>query len=135
MNKDIYVLVAEKDSPRSKKPKAIIFETYIDNSSLVDIAKFQKELGGRYGETKIAKLTFLEDSNKQHNIIKSGDNKFIPVTDWNKYHDWPPIGGLRWLIFNEKTNGLSSALKRVGRRVLIDEKKFFEWVNEQGETK
>ena len=54
-------------------------------------------------------------------------SKLIPVTRWNDYHVWPPIGGLRHLIFHEKTNGFSACVVRVGRRVLIDEAKFFEW--------
>ena len=40
------------------------------------------------------------------------------------------IGGLRSLIFNENSNGLakSGAIVRIGRKVLIDETKFFAWV-------
>ena len=57
--------------------------------------------------------------------------RLIPVPDWNKYHSWPPIGGLRHLIFHEKTNGFASAFKRVGRRVLVDEKEFFRVVDEK----
>jgi hypothetical protein len=52
-------------------------------------------------------------------------NGLIPVTKWNQYHPWPPLGGLRHLIFNAKTNGFDSAFKRVGRRVLVDEREFF----------
>ncbi len=42
-------------------------------------------------------------------------------------------GGLRALIFNENTNGLakSGAIVRIGRKVLIDEAKFFGWVEAQ----
>ena len=42
-------------------------------------------------------------------------------------------GGLRWLIFNERHNGLaeSGAIVRIGRRVLIDEARFFAWVEAQ----
>jgi hypothetical protein len=42
-------------------------------------------------------------------------------------------GGLRALIFNEKTNGLaqSGAIVRIGRRVLIREKNFFAWIEAQ----
>lgn len=40
-------------------------------------------------------------------------------------------GGLRWLLFHRETNGLDRAVVRVGRRVLIDVDRFFEWVNEQ----
>ncbi len=37
---------------------------------------------------------------------------------------------LRALIFNERTNGLTKAgaIVRVGRKVLINEEKFFAWV-------
>lgn len=42
-------------------------------------------------------------------------------------------GGLRWLIFNEESNGLkeSGAIIRVGRRVLIDEARFFRCLDEK----
>lgn len=53
--------------------------------------------------------------------------RLIPVPKWNDYHVWPPVGGLRHLIFYEKSNGFSSCVVRIGRRVLIDEEKFFEW--------
>ena len=57
--------------------------------------------------------------------------RLIPITRWNNFHAWPPVGGLRHLVFHEKTNGFDSCLVRVGRRVLIDEIKFFEWVDSQ----
>jgi hypothetical protein len=58
-------------------------------------------------------------------------SRLIPATDWPKYHSWPPIGGIRHLIFHAKTNGFDRVIKRVGRRVLIDEKKFFDFVEEK----
>lgn len=58
-------------------------------------------------------------------------SELIPVTHWNQHHPWPPIGGLRHLIFNSRSNGFSKCIRRVGRRVLIDEAAFFQWVNEQ----
>ena len=60
--------------------------------------------------------------------------RLIPVTRWGFYHDWPPIGGLRYLIFNAKSNGFDHVVRRCGRRVLIDEKAFFEWVERQQEN-
>jgi hypothetical protein len=41
------------------------------------------------------------------------------------------VGGLRWLLFHRETNGLSEAVVRVGRRVLIDAERFFRWVDAQ----
>ncbi len=60
--------------------------------------------------------------------------RLIPASKWNDYHAWPPMGGLRHLIFNAKQNGFDRVVRRVGRRVLIDEGAFFEWV-ERGEVK
>jgi len=60
-------------------------------------------------------------------------SRLIPVPEWNQHHSWPPQGGLRHLIFNEKTNGFANAFKRVGRRVLIDEAEFFACVDKQNQ--
>lgn len=49
----------------------------------------------------------------------------IPVNKWNEHYEWPPQGGLRHLIFHKKTNGFSTAFKKVGRRVLVDPKEFW----------
>ena len=51
--------------------------------------------------------------------------KLIPLTKWNDDHAWPPLGGLRHLVFHEDTNGFKSAFLRVGKRVLINETEFF----------
>ena len=57
----------------------------------------------------------------------------IPLVDWNRYHVWPPQGGLRHLVVHRTTNGFESAFVKVGRRVLIDETKFFECVARKNE--
>ncbi len=45
-------------------------------------------------------------------------------------------GGLRSLIFNENTNNLKSsgAVVRIGRKVLIDDAKFFVWIEAQNQA-
>lgn len=57
--------------------------------------------------------------------------RLIPLTQWNEHHAWPPIGGLRHLVFHAKNNGFDTVIRRVGRRVLIDEAAFHRWVAEQ----
>jgi hypothetical protein len=57
------------------------------------------------------------------------ENKLIPLTEWPKYHSWPPIGGLRHLVFYAAENGFNSVVRRVGKRVLLDEQAFFSWVS------
>jgi hypothetical protein len=61
--------------------------------------------------------------------------RYIPVPNWEKHHEWPRIGGLRNLIFNRHKNGLDKfgVIKKVGKRVLIDEAAFFSWVAAQGQ--
>ena len=76
----------------------------------------------------MSKNTLLELQQKQ------SSNRLIPVPEWNKHHSWPPQGGLRHLIFNEKTNGFATAFKRVGRRVLVDETEFFACVERQNQV-
>lgn len=61
------------------------------------------------------------------------NSRLIPVTEWHKYYAWPPIGGLRHIIFHAETNGFKEAIVRVGRRVLVDENKFFECAKSQSE--
>jgi hypothetical protein len=60
-------------------------------------------------------------------IIYSTVNQFT-----DKYQAFTK-GGVRALIFNENSNGLakSGAVVRLGRKVLIDESKFFAWVESQ----
>ncbi len=71
-----------------------------------------------------------------HNKVKPHVNTrtLIPVTDWHEYHPWPPIGGLRHLIFHAETNGFSHCVIRLGRRVLIDQDKFFEWADQNNQA-
>ena len=71
---------------------------------------------------------------QERNYHSSTNHRLIPVTKWNDHHEWPPQGGLRHLIFHAKTNGFDRVIKRAGRRVLISEQAFFDWVERQSET-
>ncbi len=42
---------------------------------------------------------------------------------------------IRWLIFNEQTNGFSKCIRRLGRKVLVDLDAFEQWIEEQGGAK
>ena len=55
---------------------------------------------------------------------------FLTVKQFSQKHPAFPEGGLHHRIFYAKENGLldSRALVRNGRRVLIDEEKFFDWL-------
>jgi hypothetical protein len=73
-----------------------------------------------------------QDSNqKSQATSEKNPSRLIPLVDWPKYHPWPPLGGLRHLVFHKETNGFAKCVKKCGRRVLIDEKEFFKFVDEQ----
>jgi len=57
--------------------------------------------------------------------------RLIPLTTWPNHHNYPPLGQLRALVFNAKTNGFERCIRRVGKRILIDEAEYFAWVDSQ----
>lgn len=61
----------------------------------------------------------------------SDTRKLIPLTAWSATHNYPPLGQLRALVFHSKTNGFDKVIRRVGKRILIDETEYFRWVDEQ----
>lgn len=60
---------------------------------------------------------------------------YLTVNQFVQKHTAFKIGGLRSLIFNEHSNGLSksAAIIRIGRKILINEEKFFGWVESQNQ--
>jgi len=60
---------------------------------------------------------------------------YLTVAQFCERHPAFNIGGTRAWIFYENTNGLakSGAIVRIGRKVLIDEAKFFAWVISQNQ--
>lgn len=42
-----------------------------------------------------------------------------------------PEGGLRHIIFHSESNGFDSVITRVGRKVLISETAFIDWIENQ----
>ena len=58
---------------------------------------------------------------------------YLTVNQFTAKHAAFNTGGVRSIIFNANTNGLakSGAIIRIGRKILIDENKFFAWVQSQ----
>ena len=58
---------------------------------------------------------------------------YFTISQFTKKHPAFTEGGIRWRIFNAKENGLykSGAVIKDGRKILIDEIIFFDWLKEQ----
>jgi hypothetical protein len=62
-------------------------------------------------------------------------HSYLTVNQFCDKHKAFKIGGVRGQIFNEDKNGLkkSGAIVRNGRKVLINEAKFFAWIEAQNQ--
>ena len=59
--------------------------------------------------------------------------RFLPVSHWPRYFDWPSPAGLQRLIRDAQSNGFAPAVKRLGNRVLINCEAFWQIVeNDEG---
>ncbi len=68
----------------------------------------------------------MENENKEKSIIHP---KYLTCDQWVVKYGYPKLGGLRWMIFMAKNDPLMrSTFIRVGRRVLLDEEKFHEYL-------
>ena len=54
--------------------------------------------------------------------------RLYTVRDFCARHGWASMGGIRALIFNAETNGFCRCIRRIGRRVLLDEGQVFAWI-------
>ncbi|MET0087662.1 MAG: hypothetical protein ABW082_14255 [Sedimenticola sp.] len=63
--------------------------------------------------------------------ISATQRSLLSIRDFTFKHPTFKESTIRWLIFNEKLNGFTYAIVRIGRRIYIDEEKFFEWVDDQ----
>ena len=63
----------------------------------------------------------------------SNEQNLFTIKQFVKCHPAFTAGGLRFQIFNEAANGLKASeyIIRIGRKILIDADKYFEWVYAQ----
>ena len=58
--------------------------------------------------------------------------RLATVRQFCERHPFMSEGGLRHLIFNARSTGFSGCIRRIGRRVYIDETAFFQWIGNDG---
>lgn len=54
---------------------------------------------------------------------------FLTVKQASEKHPAFTENSLRWIIFNSKLNGATAFIRKVGRKVLIDEAGFVSWID------
>jgi hypothetical protein len=61
------------------------------------------------------------------------DSPYFTIKQTAARHPAFTEGSLRWAIFNRRLNGFDDCLIRIGRRLLIDEPRFIDWVAQHRE--
>ncbi len=70
-------------------------------------------------------------TNKSHKT--QSWQQLYSVAEMVQRHGFLSEGQLRKLIFNSNTNGFDEVILRLGRKVLINEDKFFEWLDNKNQ--
>lgn len=98
-------------------------ESAIEN----EIAAVEKE----YGKSIKFKIINIIGLVKMLQPVQEEKSREIPLTRWNDYYPDPSVKALRMLVFHSDKNGFDKVVIRRGKRILIDENKYFEWRNER----
>jgi len=61
--------------------------------------------------------------------------KYATVNEMSKLYPSFSEPSLRFLIYKSKENGLSSCIRRIGRKILINTKEFEAWIDSKKEKK
>jgi hypothetical protein len=59
----------------------------------------------------------------------------LPISDWNKYYQWPTVNGMRKRFAQRKEFGYESAFFKEGKRVLVRVNEFWKCLEKRGEKK
>lgn len=69
------------------------------------------------------------------NATTTAPARLMTVAQFAEAHPAFTVGALRNLLFFRETNGLDMAVRRVGRRLLIVEAAFFDWIEQTNPKK
>lgn len=61
-------------------------------------------------------------------FVSAARTRYFTVKEWAKTHAWPSEKALRNFIARASTTGFDKVIVRVGRRILIDEVAFDDWI-------
>lgn len=67
-----------------------------------------------------------------NSTVETQPRKLFTVRQFVERHPWATQGGLRHLLFHRQTNGFAQCVRRIGRRILLDEDLVLEWLDTQG---
>jgi hypothetical protein len=66
--------------------------------------------------------------------INHNQKSFLTVKQWLNKYPAIPEGGIRHLIFTNKDNFNSRVVKKLGRKILLDEQAFLSYIDEHSKS-
>lgn len=88
----------------------------------------EKKFGKEFRNSFIILMGLIKMLNPEQPAEKK--SRIIPLSEWNKYHTYPTKGSLYQFHFERETNGFDYCVEhggKNGKRILINEDKFWEW--------
>lgn len=63
----------------------------------------------------------------------TSQGRLIPLTKWPEFHpEGPTVGALRHYVFYSERFNFSEVVKRLGKRLYIDEAAYYRWATSRG---
>ena len=59
---------------------------------------------------------------------------FLSMNQWLEKYQSIPKGGIRHLIFTNRDNFNGKVVKKIGRKILLDEEAFLDFINEHSKA-
>jgi hypothetical protein len=78
---------------------------------------------------------YNEHSSSSSNIEQRRKSMYMTVKQLAEKYPFMTEGAIRWQVFHQDRNGFKTCLVKLGRRVLISEQGFLDWVESHRECK
>lgn len=80
-------------------------------------------------------LRILTDRYPEKPQEEQKSKSFLTIKQLIRKYPWLTEGTVRWYITKKNENGFDKVLKKVGKKILIDEEKFLLWIDKGTEKK
>ena len=90
----------------------------------------------RYFSMNVPKIAFAGEDPYGVMYFDAAEEKeveYLTVAQMSQRFPAFTQGSIRWLIFNEKDNGFSKVIRRIGRKVIINLQEFKKYIEEQSQ--
>ncbi|PIS00450.1 MAG: hypothetical protein COT84_07580 [Chlamydiae bacterium CG10_big_fil_rev_8_21_14_0_10_35_9] len=67
-------------------------------------------------------------------VTNQSHKNFLTLKQWLEKYQAIPEGGIRHLIFTNKHNFNQRVVKKLGRKILLDEQAFLNYIDEQSKA-